>query len=1047
MKHPALLCAILAVIVCQAEIPVFDVQGPGAEERYYPDISDDTLVWWEGGEGGQFVWRDWLREDDGVIAAASSLPLSSRIYKRHVVWSDAYSADPNIYLQVLPPDDTADVVSVGIVTPAEGDVLSNTTLRVCGVAHSLLAELACVRWRCLLDDGTLFDEGLAEGTVEWQFTLDLDPAETSCDIIVTATDAAGYACAQEITIFLESTGARRRTVRRAVPRTTRTTVCDAPGAQLNPDIDRHFVVWEDHRNGQGDIYLYDYGAATSVCLIAEAHDQVQPAVQSATVVWVDYRFGNADIFACNLDTGVVVPVCTNAADQLFPDVCGPYVVWQDSRAGNPDIWLCDLRTMQTQPICTNIWPQQYPRLSSRWIVWEDWRSDDTAADIYAYDITTRSEYAIDGSERSQQRPAIADSRAAWMNDADETWAVTLGLLEERVAINHGATLTKTPWVWLTLHSLYPYGTEMAIANDYVGGSAYDAAFQTGLWWRLPAIDGVRHVTAVYTYPNQEESGDMTSSIILDQNPPRVEQVLIQPEPMTTSVARITVNFLETGSGLDYGHWPSVTIRPMSGTTERIAGVAYANGVWRGVWSNTWNYSGVAVIGIAGARDLAGFVMAPNEFARTVTIGLFFTNASLLVQYGVATTTNAVVRVDIAAPGAAEMKLAQDPDEFEDTPWQTFGTPTPWRLEDEDDVNDIYVIVRDRWRNESPIMVTSIYYHASPTSPAEPVVEINGVSTHTPHARVLLLLSAQLAHSMRIGNSRNLASQPWVPYATRYEWQLLPGKGERTVHVQFRDVYSAESEIVSDTIMLSPNVAFTTAKDGDSNIVRFRYRGNGMLIIVAGTYEDDFDCVELVGADGSDSLRIAAINQHASDSTKSPVDITQLITDGSVKSIQVYGTVRQLRIGTETQPGTAQMLAFDAGGLEGLFARAVSVLRVRAGNLTGQVICRESLATMLLQGNLADADVQIGSRADGGIMRSWHMLGLVNARILVGLDHGDDPAQIPAQGSFGVLRGVLASDSIIAGAKGRAAARVRFQTTSSSVFYRTVNGVITPLLLP
>ena len=165
-------------------VPNFEVDASTSGERFFPDIYDNTVVWWEGGAGGRFVWYDWLDYDEGVFPASSSQPLHCRIYKRFIVWSDEFSADPNIYIADLVPDDTNDIVSLWISHPEDGEDLTNGSVMVCGGALSLASEITNVEWQLYLWDGEFLDDGVADGTEKWSFPLELEPMVDGYDIIV-----------------------------------------------------------------------------------------------------------------------------------------------------------------------------------------------------------------------------------------------------------------------------------------------------------------------------------------------------------------------------------------------------------------------------------------------------------------------------------------------------------------------------------------------------------------------------------------------------------------------------------------------------------------------------------------------------------------------------------------------------------------------------------------------------------------------------------------------------------------------------------------------
>ncbi len=130
--------------------------------------------------------------------------------------------------------------------------------------------------------------------------------------------------------------------------------------QANPDIaigadDKLYVVWQDNRGGNWDIYLrtssdgVNWSAETRIT--ESDADQTAPTIAagSATchVAWEDDAEGHSDIYvASSSDAFVsqtVAQVTSNASDQSDPDIAvdasgNVYLVWTDARGGSYDIY-------------------------------------------------------------------------------------------------------------------------------------------------------------------------------------------------------------------------------------------------------------------------------------------------------------------------------------------------------------------------------------------------------------------------------------------------------------------------------------------------------------------------------------------------------------------------------------------------------------------------------------------------------------------------------------------------------------------------------------
>ena len=56
------------------------------------------------------------------------------------------------------------------------------------------------------------------------------------------------------------------------------------------------VVWNDERNGGGDIYMYDLKANKEYPICTVKEDQYHPAIYEDRIVWIDDRPENPGIY-------------------------------------------------------------------------------------------------------------------------------------------------------------------------------------------------------------------------------------------------------------------------------------------------------------------------------------------------------------------------------------------------------------------------------------------------------------------------------------------------------------------------------------------------------------------------------------------------------------------------------------------------------------------------------------------------------------------------------------------------------------------------------
>jgi len=187
------------------------------------------------------------------------------------------------------------------------------------------------------------------------------------------------------------------------------------GTASSPDIYGDKIVWQDNRNGNWDIYIFDLAAKTEIHT-TNLTNQTVPAIYKNLVVWEDERNGGHDIYVEDLSAKIQTRI-SKSGEAHNPAIYGNRIVWQDERNGSSNIYMYDLSTKKETQITTS-GKAFYPAIYDNRIVWQDERDGDYRhPDIYMYDLSNKKETKISTTKFTtggHYSPTIYGNRVVWV---------------------------------------------------------------------------------------------------------------------------------------------------------------------------------------------------------------------------------------------------------------------------------------------------------------------------------------------------------------------------------------------------------------------------------------------------------------------------------------------------------------------------------------------------------------------------------------------------------------------------------------------------------
>jgi len=182
--------------------------------------------------------------------------------------------------------------------------------------------------------------------------------------------------------------------------------------QLGPTIYKDLIVWQDDRNGNSDVYMYNLNTQEETQITTSKSNQYSIGIYGNNIIWNDWHEGSekGDVYLYNISTSKETRITTNESNKWLPTIYEDKIAWIDFRNGKSDVYMYNLSTSSEIQVTTSESTHKYfPDIYDDRVVWVD-------GDIYMYNLSTSKETQITSTGSWKQKPVIHGDRIVWQDE-------------------------------------------------------------------------------------------------------------------------------------------------------------------------------------------------------------------------------------------------------------------------------------------------------------------------------------------------------------------------------------------------------------------------------------------------------------------------------------------------------------------------------------------------------------------------------------------------------------------------------------------------------
>jgi beta propeller repeat protein len=188
------------------------------------------------------------------------------------------------------------------------------------------------------------------------------------------------------------------------------------------------IAWEDHRDDQPDIFVYNLNDARESRLSSTSEPRIAPSVSGSAVVWLEGEERDRLIVRMiDLAEDSELQLSEEPARIDRPVISSGLVAWQERINGRWFIQVTDRRGNHLSTFGEDGVNSARPDANDQWLVWQ--QHDGSSWNVHLYDVDTDSSRRLTDTAHDDQYPVLSDRHAVFIRAHEDGGAPQLIALD------------------------------------------------------------------------------------------------------------------------------------------------------------------------------------------------------------------------------------------------------------------------------------------------------------------------------------------------------------------------------------------------------------------------------------------------------------------------------------------------------------------------------------------------------------------------------------------------------------------------------------------